>query len=370
MSHATSRPSPVALGPPVAAGTASAVRLRIQSIDVLSVDPGLFFTRLTSTICAPVFVALTGLGAYLHSVNHTYAETASFLVKRGLFLMVLDVTLVTFVWTTKLPPMIWLQVIWCIGLAMIALAALMRLPRTALLGLGAVIVCGHNLLDGIRPAPEDAFYVPWALLHQRDLIELPFGAVARTSYPILPWIGVIALGFSIGPWFGRDVDAVLRQRRLLALGAALLVAFVALRALNVYADAPWIHTGDTLGTTMSFLTLTKYPPSLLFLPPTLGLGAILLALFERVDRARIIAMLAVVGGAPMFFYVLHLCVLRVLYHAAYFTWGPNHGNVFGVDSLATVWIWYLALIVPLYFPTAWFSRLKSRRRDIAWLKYF
>ena len=400
MSHAASLPAPPTLDPAVAASAAGATSRRIQSldalrgfvmvvmlldhvrenwflhhqvgdpVDVLGVDPGLFFTRLTSTICAPVFVALTGLGAYLHRAGHSHAETASFLVKRGLFLMLLDATLITFVWTTKLPPTIWLQVIWCIGIAMLALAALMRLPRGALLGLGLAIVCGHNLLDVIRLAPGDSLYVPWAMLHQRALIDLPFGAVARTSYPVLPWIGVILLGFGLGPWFAREVDPPVRQRRLLALGGAMLVAFVVLRAIDVYGDAPWIRTGDALRTTMSFLALTKYPPSLLFLLPTLGLGAILLALFERIDGSWLVARLAVVGGAPMFFYVLHLCVLRILYHVAYLAWGPNHGDVFGVDSLASVWAWYLALIVPLYFPTAWFARLKARRRDIAWLKYF
>lgn len=339
-------------------------------VDAMTTDPGLFFTRLTSTICAPVFVALTGLGAYLFSVNHSYAETATFLVKRGLFLMLLDVTLITFVWTTKLPPTIWLQVIWCIGIAMIALAALMRLPRAALIALGLIIVCGHNLLDGIRLVPGDTLYIPWAMLHQRDLLELPFGAVARTSYPVLPWIGVIALGFGIGPWFAGGVDPAVRCRRLVLLGTVLIVAFVALRLLNIYGDKPWIQTGDGLRTLMSFLALTKYPPSLLFLLPTLGLGALLLAWFERIDRAPGMSALVVIGAAPMFFYVLHLVVLRVLYHCAYMIWGPTHGTVFGVDNLATVWAWYVALLIPLYFPTAWFSRLKARRRDIAWLKYF
>lgn len=164
---------------------------------------------------------------------------------------------------------------------------------------------------------------------------------------------MIALGFGIGPWFESGVDPALRRRRLVMLGTALLVAFVALRLLNVYGDEPWIYTGDGLRTLMSFLALTKYPPSLLFLLPTLGLGA-----------------LAIIGAAQMFFYVLHLCVLRVLYHGAYLIWGPTHGSVYGVDNLATVWAWYFALLIPLYFPTAWFSRLKARRRDIAWLKYF
>lgn len=337
-------------------------------VDALTTAPGLFFTRLTSTLCAPVFVALTGVGAYLYGLNHSRRETTAYLVKRGLFLMVIDVTLVTFAWTTRVPPMIWLQVIWCIGICMIALAALMRLPRRVLIALGLVIVCGHNLLSDTRLSPDDALFVPWALLYQRDLIELPFGAVARTSYPLLPWIGVISLGYGIGPWFARDVDPALRQRRLLMLGIGMIAAFVVLRALNVYGDKPWFHTEDPLRTVMSFLALTKYPPSLLFLLPTLGIGAVLLALFERA-QASWIAVLAVFGGAPMFFYIMHIYVLRALYHGAYLFWGPTQGNVFGVSSLGWVWVWYFALLIPLYIPTAWYSRLKARRRDIAWLKY-
>ena len=338
-------------------------------MNALTVDPALFFTRLTSAICAPVFIALTGLSAYLYGTSHSRQETAAFLVTRGLFLMVVEVTLITLAWTVRMPPTIWLQVIWCIGICMIALAALMRLPRAALIALGLVIVCGHNLLDGIRLAPGDAWFVPWAMLHQRDLIALPFGAVARTSYPVLPWIGVILLGYGIGPWFERGVDPALRQRRLLILGIGMIVAFIVLRALNVYGDKPWFHADDPLRTVMSFLALTKYPPSLLFLLSTLGPGAVLLALFERAPQASWIRVLAVVGGAAMFFYIMHMYVLRALYHTAYAIWGPTHGNVFGVDSLVWVWVWYVALLVPLYLPTAWYSRLKARRRDITWLKY-
>ena len=338
-------------------------------VNALTTDPGLFFTRLPTTLCAPIFIALTGLSAYLYSASHSREEATVFLVKRGLFLMLVDVTLITLAWTVKMPPTIWLQVIWCIGICMIALAALMRLPRVALIALGLVIVCGHNLLDGIRLVAGDAWFVPWAMLHQRDLIALLFGAVARTSYPVLPWIGVIALGYGIGPWFDRGVDPALRRRRLLILGIGMIVAFVMLRALNVYGDKPWFHADDPLRTVMSFLALTKYPPSLLFLLSTLGPGAVLLALLERAQQASWLRVLAVVGGAAMFFYIMHIYVLRALYHAAYAIWGPNHGNVFGVDSLVWVWVWYFALLVPLYIPTAWYSRLKARRRDIAWLKY-
>lgn len=337
--------------------------------NALATDPALFFTRLTSTICAPVFIALTGLSAYLYGTAHSREETAAFLVKRGLFLMVVDVLLMTPAWTVKLPPTIWLQVIWCIGVCMIALAVLMRLPRAALFALGLAIVCGHNLLDGIRLVPGDTGFAIWAMLHQRDSIPLPFGAVARTTYPVLPWIGVISLGYAMGPWFDRAVDTVVRQRRLVALGLGMVVAFLALRALNVYGDKPWFHADDPLRTVMSFLALTKYPPSLLFLLSTLGPGALLLAYFERVQGASWLRVLSVFGGAAMFFYILHIYVLRALYHAAFAIWGPNHGAYYAVDHIAWVWAWYVALLPILYVPTAWYSRLKARRKDIAWLKY-
>lgn len=331
--------------------------------------PVLFFTRMTSMICAPVFVALTGLSAYLYSQKHSLAETRAFLVKRGLFLMFLELIFVGMAWSGRFPPQtFWLQVIWCIGICMIVLAALLGLPRKALLGLGLVIVCGHNLLDPIRLARGDMFYVPWAMLHQREAFELA-GFTVKTTYPVLPWIGVILLGYSIGPWF-TTLSSADRRRRLTLLGAAMIAAFFGLRALNIYGDTPWfIVEGDGLRTVMSFLALTKYPPSMLFLLPTLGAGAILLGQFERLEGGRVSRWLSILGGAPMFFYLLHLYLLKALYLTAMAIWGPNKGAVFGVDNFAWVWVWYIALIVPLYFPTRWFSDLKKRRKDIWWLRY-
>ncbi|WP_432383528.1 DUF1624 domain-containing protein [Duganella sp. P38] len=194
-------------------------------VNPLTVEPALFFMRLATNLCAPIFVALTGLGAYLYGQNHTRAETASYLVKRGLLLMAIDVLLITLAWTVKLPMTFWLQVIWAIGLCMIALAGLIYLPKKLLLALGLLIVCGHNLLDGIRLTPDEPGFIAWAMLHQRDLIALPFGAAARTSYPVLPWIGVIVLGYLLGAWFERDTDGGQRVRRLLVLGVSMLAAW-------------------------------------------------------------------------------------------------------------------------------------------------
>lgn len=339
-------------------------------IDALSVTPDLFFTRLLSTLCAPVFIFLTGLSAWLYSQKHTASETSVFLLKRGLFLVFLELTFVCFAWNAEFPPKtLWLQVIWCIGICMIALAALLHFKRSWLIVLGVAIVAGHNLLDGMVLGPDSPFFVPWSILHQRSFIEITEFTRARTTYPVLPWIGVILLGWAIGPWFGKDIEAATRVRRLLKVGIGLLVAFVFIRYLNVYGDKPWVQTGDALRTFMSFMSATKYPPSLMFLMPTLAVGLILLALFEKAQAKGSIAILAIYGGAPMFFYLLHLYVLKAMYLLAVFIWGTNQGAYFGFDHLPMVWLWSVLLSVALFFPTRWFAALKQRRRDIAILKY-
>ena len=270
-------------------------------VDVTTTTPGLFLTRSLSHICAPVFIALTGLGAWFHGSTHTRRETSVFLLERGAFLVLLELTVVGFAWTAEFPPSrLFLQVIWCIGICMIALAGLLHLGRGWQIAVGLVLVAGHNLLDGVVLTGESPFFVPWAILHQRDIIELGAGVTARTSYPVLPWIGVIALGYALGPWFARLRAEGTTVRRLLTLGAALLAGFVAIRWLNVYGDAPWFVAPDALTTLMSFLSLTKYPPSLLFLLATLGAGAVLLALFEATEDRRITAAIATFGAAPMF----------------------------------------------------------------------
>jgi uncharacterized membrane protein len=339
-------------------------------IDALSVTPDLFFTRLLSTLCAPVFIFLTGLSAWLYSQKHTAGETSVFLLKRGLFLVFLELTFVCFAWNAEFPPKtLWLQVIWCIGICMIVLAALLHFKRSWLIVLGVAIVAGHNLLDGIVLGPDSPFFVPWSILHQRAFIDITEFARARTTYPVLPWIGVILLGWGIGPWFAKDADPAVRLRRLFTVGTGLLIAFLLIRYANVYGDKPWVQTGDALRTFMSFMSATKYPPSLMFLLPTLGLGLILLGLFEKIQARASIAVLAVYGGAPMFFYLLHLYVLKAMYLLAVFIWGTNQGAYFGFDQLPMVWLWSAVLGVLLFFPTRRFASLKQRRRDISLLKY-
>ena len=340
-------------------------------MDVTQTDPALFFSRTLAHLCAPVFILLTGLSAFLYGEKYQgKAAVSAFLFKRGLFLVVLEFTLVNFAWTFQLPPsVIYLQVIWAIGLSMLALSALLWLPRAWLIVLGVVLVAGHNLLDGLHFPVGHWAHVPWAVLHDRGWIEVSEGLRLRTSYPLLPWIGVIALGFAIGPWFGRDSDAGQRRQRLLATAVGALGVFLVLRLLNGYGEKPWFSGETAVQTLMSFFNITKYPPSLVFLALTLGIGLLLLVLFERRNDGRMVRWLAVFGAAPMFFYLLHLYVLKLLYLASVAIWGTNHGPYFGFDSVLAVWLAAALLAVALYLPVCWFARLKARRRDIAWLKY-
>nr|WP_144098421.1 heparan-alpha-glucosaminide N-acetyltransferase domain-containing protein [Croceicoccus sediminis] len=341
-------------------------------IDAATVIPAMGFARFAVSFCAPIFVALTGMGVYLYSLNHTVQETTSYLVKRGALLIVIElVYLSPLYWGIVPQPTFWLQVIWAIGICMIALAALMRLPRPALIAFGLAIVCLHNLLDPFRMSADNPLFPLWAILYQRDVIQLPFGFVAKTTYPILPWLGVISLGYAAGAWFRPDYSAEKRNRNLLMLGFGMIAAFILLRLLNVYGDKPWFMTeGNSVRSVISFISMTKYPPSLLFLLPTLGGGALLLVWFEKIDGSMLIRTLAPFGAAPMFFYLLHLTVLRILYHSALAFYGPNNGNAYMFDNYHWVFLWYPIMLVVLYFPTVWYAGLKRRRRDIAWLKYF
>jgi len=332
----------------------------------------LFFSRLLAHLCAPVFVFLTGLSAFLYASKQPDGRSAasSFLWKRGLFLVLLEVTVINFAWTFQFPPTkVFLQVIWIIGLSMLALAALVWLPRKVLIVLGIVLIAGHNLLDGVHFPVGHALHVPWAILHDRGWIEVTDALKMRTSYPLLPWIGVIALGYAAGPWFLPAADAQQRQRRLLAWGWGLLAGFLVLRALNVYGDRPW-EAGDTvLGSLMSFFNITKYPPSLLFIALTLGIGLLVLRGLERRQGSGWMIWLAVFGAAPMFFYVLHLYVLKFLYLGAEAAWGRNQAALFGFDAMWMVWAAAAVLAFALYPAVRAFAALKARRRDIAWLKY-
>ncbi|MDO8032538.1 heparan-alpha-glucosaminide N-acetyltransferase domain-containing protein [Janthinobacterium sp. SUN128] len=340
-------------------------------MDAASVDPALFFTRLAAHVCAPMFVFLTGLSAWLYAHPAAGPRSATgFLFKRGLLLVVLELVFVNFAWSGAFPPaVLYLQVIWVIGLAMMALAVLHKLPLKVLALLGVAIIAGQHLLTGVR-AEEGSFasYLLTVLL-QRGYLVADGAMKIKVSYPLLPWIGVILLGYAAGPLYARSRSPEGRRRLLLALGAGSLLLLAVLRGFNIYGETlPWVAGDTALRTAMSVLNFTKYPPSLDFLLFTLGLGMLGLAWLESVDNWFTRAC-ATFGGAPMFYYLLHLYLLLLIGISLTAVLGANHGNRYGVEHIWQVWLLALLLMPVLYFPCRAFANYK-RSATQAWVRYF
>ncbi len=339
-------------------------------MDVTVTEPALFGSRLLAHICAPVFVLLTGISAFLfQSKKQDLQQTRAFLLKRGLFLIVLELTLVNFAWTATFPPeVIYLQVIWAIGISMVVLACCVSLPLPVLAGAGLVIVFGHNLLDSVHFS-QGVLQNIWLVLHDRGWIEIA-GIKLRTSYPVLPWIGVILLGYALGQLFSSKYSAKQRSRTLLSLGLVSIGLFVLLRFINIYGDQPWQHFESLQLSLMSFFNLTKYPPSLLFILLNVGVGLIVLVAFERMQQYSFLKPLVVFGSVPMFFYLLHLYVLKLMYVFALSVWGANYGNYLSVNHVWMLWLITIVLSFALYPAVKWFSKFKHQNKHISILKYF
>lgn len=338
-------------------------------MDLEMTSPALFFTRMTAHLCAPTFVFLTGMAAWLYAnpANKPPRSASSFLLKRGLFLVLIEITLVNFSWFGNFDT-IWLQVIWAIGLSMIALSLMVKLPFLVIGLVGLVIVAGHNLLSPITFNPGETGYTLWAILHDRGIIF--DGAIRiKASYPVLPWIGVILLGYCAGPLYARTMDMLARRKRLIGLGLSLLAILLLLRGFNIYGEVlPWQAQSTALVTLMDFINFTKYPPSLDFLLLTIGIALLMLAWFETLSN-KFMDALEVFGSAPMFIYILHLYVLLISYRIALATVGPNAGDLFAFDYVWQIWAVTALLVWALYYPTRAFAKFKHST-TMAWVKYF
>lgn len=343
-------------------------------MDVANTPPAVFFSRLAAHFCAPIFVFLTGVGAWLyaHPPSGTPRPVRMFLLKRGLLMLVLEATVVSFAWTGDFPlRTIYLQVIWAIGVAMIVLAFASALRPAWLLATALLIVGGHNAFAHVQLTPDQPGYLLWTLMLHRGWALQSDWLNVRLTYPALPWIGVILLGWVAAPVFGTGFSAARRVRLLRALGLGCWVLLLLLRGSNLYGEnMPWVVGSDALRTVMSFLNFTKYPPSLDFLLMTLGGGLLLLAALDRLDNAAT-RMLSTFGSAPMFYYLLHLFVLLLSYRLLLAFFGPNQGARFGVaaDSFWLIWVITAALVPTLYLPCRAFARYK-RRTQRAWVRYF
>ena len=350
----------------------------------------LFMTRWITHYCAPVFFFLAGTGAYLRrSRGATTSEISRFLASRGLWLIVLELTVIRFLITGDLLPggAFLGQTIWALGWSMIALAVLVYLPLGAIGAIGGVMVLIHNAFDGLKIAsclpdtPQCGAGELFAhVLHVQGLIQLwPKGVVFFALYPLIPWIGVMALGYVFGRLY--TMDAVARRRILLRLGLGITALFVALRATNLYGDpGKWSVQPRPGFTVLSFLNLTKYPPSLLYLCMTIGPAILLLAFMEREQRSSIGRALVTYGRVPMLFYVLQWVWAHGLAFPAYALAGKPtsalyifHDNSPEVlaragFSLAVVYVVWIVGVFALYPICKWYAEVKRRRSDW-WLGY-
>src|SRR3569623_240868 len=275
----------------------------------------LFFTRWITLFCAPIFVLLAGVGIRMQAAaGMPRAALSRFLITRGLWLVVLEFTLVRggVFFSFDLRFLGFLQVIWAIGVSMVLLAALVHLPARAVTIFGLAICCLHNLLDHVGPAPVPAGMatpwpvVLWMIVHRFGQAFTGDGRMAFIVYPIVPWVGLMAAGYGLGEVFGWEAER--RRRFLRRAGWAAIVAFVILRALGrwgFYGDPGPVTPQPTLARAlMSFLNVTKYPPSLDYLLMTCGPALVALAALERVRAPSLLAPLQTLGRVPLFYYLL------------------------------------------------------------------
>lgn len=347
---------------------------RVRPLDLPSTTPLLFATRWITHFCAPVFVLSAGIAAYLYGKKRSAAERTRFLLTRGLLLVLLEVTVVRLLWIPDpLYRFTLLQVIWVLGWSMIVLSGLSRAPRSVVTLVGAALVLGHNAFDGVRASSLGALAPLWNIVHERAMLSLAPGHTVYVSYPLVPWIGVMALGYALGPWLEQPIER--RRASSVKLGALLTLAFVIVRALNGYGDpAPWSSQRSLFWTVLSFLNCEKYPPSLDYLLMTLGPALIAFGAV-RFDSPRL-RFLIVFGQVPLLFYVLHLFLLRFAsLPVAFARFGvlafspPPRGTGASPElPLIVTYLAWLTTLLLLYPVCRWYADLKATKPR-AWMSY-
>ena len=350
--------------------------------DMATTTAALFLTRWVTHVCAPVFFLLSGLSASFVGRRRTRAELSLFLLTRGLWLVFLDAVIFRFLLQFNVDYHVTiLTVLWALGWSMVALAGLVHLPARAVAVLGAVMIVGHNLLDPIRAQSLGALAPLWNVLHAPGLLHASPEHLVIVAYPLVPWIGVMALGYCLGSLYSLDAD---RRRALLIRGGlALSAAFVLLRAVNVYGDpSRWSVQRTPVFTLLSFLNVTKYPPSLLFLLMTLGPALLFLGLVDG-RTPRVLRPAQTFGKVPMFYYLLHFTTIHLLavlaafarYGAVHWMFESPSPDRYPVTQppgwpapLPVVYLYWIAVVLLAYPACRWYAALKSRRDD-RWLSY-
>ena len=345
--------------------------------------PILFFTRFITHYCAPVFVFLAGTSAFLYGSKKTKRELFKFLFTRGLWLIFLEFVVNNLIWTFDLSysfPIV--QVIWAIGVSMVMLSFLIYLPKKVILGIGLILVFGHNALDGIVMEGYSFQSMVWYFLHQQQMLVYGSDFIFLIQYPLIPWIGLMALGYCFGQLYSKDFDASIRKNWLLNMGFAAIGLFLLLRSLNIYGDLiPWTMQDTTAKTIMSFFNVTKYPPSLLYFCITLGPAMLFLYAFET-TKNKLTDFFLIFGRVPLFYYFLHVLVIHALAIIGMLIFGGNwHDMILDAEgfmnenlmsygySLFVVYCVWISVVLLLYPFCKKYMMYKATNKDKWWLSY-
>lgn len=343
----------------------------------------LFFTRWITHFCAPVFMFLAGTSAFFVGQRKTKKELSVFLLKRGIWLVLLELTIVNFGWNFNFTfPNIYFIVIWALGISMIVLALLIHLPLRLILLIGIAIVAGHNLLDNLHVKGDTLPAFGWSLLHESNFFFWQ-GKNVLIGYPVLPWIGIMTLGYCFGSLYTSNYDAAKRKKILIGLGLGAIALFFILRLGNIYGDAAhWSRQESTFMSFLAILKTSKYPPSLLYVLMTLGPALLFLAFTEKINTATS-RVISVYGRVPMFYYLLHIFLIHLL--AMLFTtlFTNNDWKVWILDqplwfdeslkgngfSLGVVYLVWAFVVISLYPLCKWYDQYKQAHKEKWWLSY-
>lgn len=353
--------------------------------DLQTTTGAIFLTRWITHLCAPIFVFLSGASAYISLAKSSdVAESRKFLLKRGLWLIFLEFTIINFgIWFDIYFHVVMQQVICAIGFGLISLSIISCLPSRWIAVVGISIVAGHNLLPGAQPGVPFIFgIIPaevWAIFLRVKLIAITPNFSFLVAYPLIPWLGIMLCGFACGRIFERPTEE--RRKIFVRFGIGLIVLFALLRFVNMYGDpAPWHIQSSPLFTALSFINVTKSPPSLLFTSAMLGIMFLLLAAAEE-RKIRATNILAVYGSVPLFYYVLHWYVLRIVVLAIIVARGYSLTDIrfemmaFGLPKnwigleLPAVYFFWMVVVVMLYPLCRWYGRYKQNHRKNILVRY-
>ena len=339
----------------------------------------IFLTRWITHYCAPIFCFLAGISAFLVGRKKNTRELSSFLLKRGIWLIIVQMILVNFAWTFDVYFRYnELSVIWSLGISMIVLAALVHWSKTAILVFSILVIFGHNLLDSVHFENNSW----WAILHESGPIRFSREYVLYVAYPLIPWMAVMSLGYYFGALYDKQVPVIVRKKTLTIIGISCIALFIILRWSNLYGDlSTWENYNSASKTLMSFLAVTKYPPSLTFLLMTLGPSFLLLANAENL-RGWIVNFFSTFGRVPFFYYIIHLYLIHFLagivarltgygWHMMVLPdWVTDvpllKGYGFRLWGVYFIWIIVIGLLYPL---CRWFDAYKLNHKEKWWLSY-